>query len=141
MIEERLGRDILVGTRAGGVRTGGHNTRAGVGKSPTRHNNVYKYKLPQGDLAPKGMFELGVTEPTFRACRCWVVRSALFESLRPRCLLTSLACRACLARLEDVACHACRTYSNPLTADGRWGCYVEDTGTETFKGAPLVEGS
>ena len=57
MIEERLGRHILVGTRAGRVRTGGHSSGAGVGKSLSRHNNVYKYKLPQGDLAPKGMFE------------------------------------------------------------------------------------
>jgi hypothetical protein len=40
MIEERLGRDILVGTRAGGVGTGGHSAGAGVGKSLSRHNKV-----------------------------------------------------------------------------------------------------
>ena len=58
MIEERLGSHILVGTRAGGVGTGGHSAGAGAGKSLSRHNNVYKYKLPQGDLAPKGMLGL-----------------------------------------------------------------------------------
>jgi hypothetical protein len=35
MIDERLGRDILVGTKAGGVGTGGHSTGAGVGESLT----------------------------------------------------------------------------------------------------------
>ena len=39
MIEERLGRDILVSTRASRVGTSGHSTRAEAGKSLTRHNN------------------------------------------------------------------------------------------------------
>lgn len=123
MIEERLGRHILVGTRAGRVGTGGHSAGAGAGKSLSRHNNVYKYKLPQGDLAPKGMFAFGVAEPTFRACRWWAVRS---NPCVPDALLTSLAYRACLASRPRGCCVLCTP-----AADRRWGCYVVGHHTTT----------
>ena len=108
MIEERLGRHILVATRAYSVGTSGHSTAAGVGEVGTDPKlvNVYEETTtkPQGNQAPRGRSWVSVTEPTFRARRGESLKGAFFErkSSSPRHPSPESgplgAYRACLAK-------------------------------------------
>jgi hypothetical protein len=122
MVEEGLRCYVPVGTRTGRVGTGGHSTWSWCLASTDQEVYLYTSTTPpQGNLAPKG------TEPTFRTCRSWMVRSNSFlPSPMPSDFLAlpTLPLKSASRMLR--AWHA---PDNPLTANRRGYCYVDEDTT------------
>ena len=130
MIQELIGCYVLVGTRTRRVGTSGHSTESWCWQVLASSCNCIRVQRSlEATWRPKACFGLGGAEPTFRACRSWMVRSAFFErkSFLPSPIVSRLLGLPTLppkwASRMLRAMHA--PDDNPLTANRRWVCYVD----------------
>ena len=131
MIEERLGCYVPVGTRTRRVGTGGHSTGGGwCWQVLTSSCSCIRVQCSlKVTWRPKACFGLvGRNQRSGHAVRGWfeALSSKGSLSFRSRCLLTCWPCKACLPKWASRMLRAMHAPDNPLTANRRWVCYVEE---------------
>lgn len=137
MIEERLSYYVLVGTRTRRVGTSGHSTGAGVGKALTSSRNCIRVQRSlKVTWRPKACFGLvGRNQRSGHAVRGWfeALSSKGRTSFRPLMSPDILGLPSVPRKWASRMLRAVHAAHNPLTANRRRDCYVENTAPSEWK--------